>query len=538
MSTTRTWAAIATIAIAAVAAGTLVVADAAETPIPQESRQELLRDARDLRDAGFVAQSEAKVAAYVERYGDEDLPASLRPATSRRGFWESGVHAVGPWARTVAEIVAVVLALFIGVMLAIAGARSAAKRAGRSLEVAPFTGPGADAIATSLASAMREHLSDLDEARASTGPRIAQAGDAEFTLPDSVTTAFPPAGLVAGLLSMLDRLAPRDVNKLTSTLRPVDDFKGAGVTLLLSTRRGDEIGQVTIWERDFHLNELVADAKDGNGVAGRYQRLVGPAAIWLAYQEAERAKAGDPPAGTKNWCSYARFAVGEVAHRCGKRRLACRLYREALDLDPRNLAARLNLACLLVQPDEDETLSGAARRGREFDAHIDAVLAAVGPCDPLWFRATYLRAVHQLHSGSFPAAKVTAAELREALVTSSSDRLKELVASMRDPVAVLEASIAVELGERPDDPEVGPWILPTTHYNLACLYARKLRLADGSDERARVRLAALDHLREAIERLGQSYAEDARRDPGLEELRCDAEFKSILEDAQQPLVPA
>lgn len=535
MSTTRTWAAIAAVAFALMAAGTLVVANAAETPIPpQESRQELLRDARDLRDAGFVDQSEAKVATYVERYGDEDLPDSLRPSTSRRGFWESGLHAVGPWARTLIEILAVALAVVLLVMLAFAGGRSIAKRRARSLDVAPFTGPGADAIATSLASALHEHLRDLDEARTSTGPRLAQAGDADFTLPDSVTTAFPPAGLVAGLLSVLDRLAPRDLNKLTSTLRPIDDFKGAGVTLLLTTRRGDELGQITIWERDFHLDELVQDA---DGVGGRYQRLIGPAAIWLAYQDAMCFKAEAPPAGTHDWRSYARFAVAEVAHRSGRRRLACRLYREALDLDAHNLAARLNLAWLMVLPDAGETRAGAERRGREFDAHIDAVLTGVGEDDPLWLRALYLRSVHQLHSGALAAANATAVTLHTALGRPHPECLQPLVDSMRDPVEVLVAAIAVERGEHPADPAVGPWILPTTHYNLACYFARKLRVTDDVDERAGVRLAALHHLEEAIERLGPAYVDDASRDPALEELHGDPDFERLVPGGSAALAP-
>lgn len=537
MSTTRTWAAIATTSIALGTAGTLVVADAAETPIPpQETKQELLVDARELRDAGFVGASEKKVETYVERYGDDDLPASLRPSASRRAFWESGLHAVGPWARTVAEILTLGIAIVLLVMLAFAGWRSVLKRRERSLDVAPFTGPRADEIATSLASALREHLRCLDESRTSTGPRLAEAADAEFSLPNSVTTAFPPAGLVAGLLSMLDRLAPRDLNKLTSTLRPIDDFKGAGVTLLLCTRRGDELGQVTIWERDFHLDELVKDAEDDDGVAGRYQRLIGPAAIWLAYQDAMCFRSEEPPAGTHDWRSYARFAVGEVAHRHGKRRLACRLYREALDIDAGNLAARLNLAWLIVLPAAGEAAPDRERRGREFDAHIDAVLEAVGPDDPLWFRATYLRSVHQLHSGAFREAAATARTLTDALARPQPDRLVPLVDSMRDPAAVLVASIAVELGEQPPDPDVGPWILPTTHYNLACFFARRLRVTTGSDERAVVRLAALHHLDEAIERLGPAYVDDASRDPAMEELHGDPDFERLVPGSPEPLV--
>ena len=537
MSTTRTWAGIATTAIALMVAGTLVVANAAETPIPpDQTRQELLLDARELSDAGFVTASEQKVEQYVERYGGDDLPASLRPASSRRGFWESGLHAVGPWARTIAEIAALGLAIVLAVMLALAAARSGAKRFRSSLDVAPFTGPGADEIATSLASALREHLRALDESRASTGPRLAEAADAEFQLPGSVTTAFPPAGLIEGLIATIDRLAPREVNKLTSTLRPVDEFRGAGVTLLLCTRRGKELGQVTIWERDFHLDELVEDADDEDGVAGRYQRLIGPAAIWLAYQDAMCFDAEHPPAGTCDWRSYAHFAVGEVAHRHGKRRLACRLYREALDLDPRNLAARLNLAWLIVLPTTaDEQPPDRERRGREFDAHIDEVLGRVDHDDPLWFRATYLRSVHQLHSTAFEEARATARALHEEMARPQPERLTALIDSMRDPVKVLEASIAVELGESPADPDVGPWILPTTHYNLACYFARKYGHTTDPDAQAEVRLAALHHLDEAIERLGPAYVDDASRDPALQSLHHDPAFDRLVPDAQ-PIV--
>ena len=102
---------------------------------------------------------------------------------------------------------------------------------------------------------------------------------------------------------------------------------------------------------------------------------------------------------------------------------------------------------------------------------------------------------------------------------------------MRDPVKVLEASIAVEQGAGPPDPDVGPWILPTTHYNLACYFGRKYGVTHDAEDR----LAALHHLDEAIERLGPAYVDDASRDPALQSLHHDPDFERLVPNAQ-PIV--
>jgi hypothetical protein len=533
MKATRMWAAGAAAVVALAGAGA-ATAHAQAAP-PHGELPALVEDARDLRDAGFGDESRAKAKVIVERYGADALPADLRSSTDRLDFWEAALATWGPRVRTGTEIVAAAIAAIVGVLLLISLGRWTYARTQPSLGVAPFTGPGADTLAASLASALREHLKRLDEDRTSTGPRLAETADASFSLPDSITTAFPPAGIVTALLGLLDRLAPRSLLKLTSTLRPVDPLKGAGVTLLLCMRRGEEQGQVTIWEHDFHLDEL-REQDAGDDLAARYQRLMLPAAIWLAYQPGMRVRETGWPAGTDDWRSYARFAVGEVAHRHGRIDVARRLYREALDLDPRNRAARLNLGWLLIRPPDRESDAEQEARLAEFGRHVGYVLDRVRSGDPLWLRAQYLRTIADLYLDDLPSAARRADALLAAIEhrpAGGVDRLADLRASMRGPVTVLRACIAVEQGTPVPEPVVAgeDWVLPTTHYNLACFYSRKARRARETgrpEDAAAAEQAVIEHLAEAIERLGPAYTGVARNDPALRPMHGVPAFDALV----------
>jgi tetratricopeptide (TPR) repeat protein len=486
--------------------------------------------------AGYL---DAAQTAYQRLLGRD---ACVQPATlaALRDEADRRETAAKAWYERAFDRVRDRIDIAVGVVLVILGGLALWRRRKFGLDVVPFAGPESGDIGTSLVSALRAHLKRLDEDTGTTAPRWVGGTDESFTLPPSVSTAFPAAGVISQVLAVLGQLVPRNRFKLTSTLRPIDSRGGAGLTLLLCNAKGKEQGQVTIWERDLHLETIVDDTTTPSE---RYQRLILPASIWLAYQPSMGFESARPPMGTSSWLSYARFALGEAVQRVGREPLAKRLYEEALDADPRNLGARLNLASLLVDPvdgDEDAT------RGRDFQRHVSYVTEHSdddGPYAGLWFRATFLRAASELYRDQLGAAARSAQALQLSLdrrLASTSPPppapLAELLREMCTPVRVLRASIAVERHGVParDPVPYERWLRPAAHYALACYFARKYGrlLRDGRrPEDADVEAAsatAFEHLREAICRGEPAVAATARRDTALTPIRELPAFARIV----------
>lgn len=504
----------------------------------------LIAEAKYARDAGFEAKSRAIVQQLVQQYPSTPIPSGLRDPNQRIG-WEQGVlGTIGPVLRLVAEALIALLAGAAIVLLLRAAWRALGKRKPPSLLVVPFVGAHYDGAGEATMSALREHLTHLGESTSGRSPYFADSAEHDFDLPAAIGTSFPEASLIAGLLTLLSRLSPNRPWRVTGTLRPADPERGAGLTLVLARRRNDAIPPLTVWERDFFLVPSDAAAKaagDGDALLARYQRLALPAAVWLAFSPALGHNPDEPALGTKRWRSYASFAVGEDAQELGEDACARRLYDDALVRDPGNLGARTNLAAILLSPDPGESKEAKSERLRLLRDQICFVLRKLGhaPTNPLWYRIRYVKTIGLLYNEDFEPARASADELLRDIEGELAKRdpdspsaLDSLLLHMRFPVEILRANAALEICAKtrgrlscPDVKEPqspgDEWVSANGHYNLACHYARRLKLMlrlklGPPSEITRVQNLAFMHLRQALSFGDDSLRAGVRTDPALE----------------------
>jgi hypothetical protein len=481
---------------------------------------------RALQREGFDEEARKELQKLVVAFPARDIPEDVRDPTQQLGGWRRFLAWIGPPAVTALEV----LALVLGVFLVLAALRFLARRVQKRVQLAGFVGSEDKTLGESLSSALHDHLGRLKEQGCSPQLRSQPAEDVEFKLPDTVVSAVPQANLVASLLVALDKLVPRRIVEVKGTVRPVDPRRGAGVTIALSRRDGRSAAQDTFWEADYYL--APPPDKMDKELASRYARLLAAPAVWLAYQRDLGYKRSAPPLGTTNWRSYALFAAGEIAQDEGRRGDARRAYERALDHDPDNLGARLNLGALLLHaepgpdgyPDEDE----AAKRDRLSAAR--SLLEEVNPRAADWstafpYRARYLVAIGDLYS-SLPehALRHVEALRREARRNEHQEHLQPMLVQLRPAVDALALSAFVLMDADPDFAQFeDAWNPVATEYNVACAYNRWADRTGTGEERRDRRGKALDHLSVAVARV-PGVRRSAKLDPALASIREDEEF--------------
>lgn len=523
----------------------------------QPSADDLIKDARRLRASGADDQAQKKLDLLVENHPERSVPADLRDMNKRIGWWQGVLSTIVPIARLGAEMLIVLLIAAAVALLAYRSGRGALAAFHRSVRVDPIAGTSDAGLIASLPTALSEHFRQLGSKDQGRNFKTVGATDAKFDLPAEVSTAFPPAGIIAGLVSYLDRLLPRNVRAVVVTLRPDDPFRGLGLTVAVQKAQGEPVAEMTLWERDFGLLDLTADASTKDA-SGRYQRLMLPAATWAAYQddlgfdkrkiEEHKAKA---PLETMNWRSYAHFAVGAIAQRQANDKLAQRQYSLALDLDPKNQGARLNLAALNLAPYAEPPTAEDEKRLERATKLLEPVAedSSDKTPDDMWYRGRYMQALAQIYSGEFAEtagnhadasthfekAKTCVSKLCAALAEKlGGDDLAELRTSMKRPAELLQKSILLDSGERVDDPKPldGEQETAAGYYNLACFYARKLKKQPKANA---ARDRAFDYLTEALSRGDPAMRRWASQDPALRSLAGDRFEKLVAEPKlQQP----
>ncbi len=148
--------------------------------------------------------------------------------------------------------------------------------------------------------------------------------------------------MVSSVLQLVTRALPRARFTASGTLQK-DGARGAGMTILLEGA-AKPLG-VTLWSGP---QEDTAP----NGAADRYMSLAVPAAAWIDYQVRE-ALGAKKPGITESAQSYALLQGGIECQASGDRTAAARFYRAALEADPWNEAALLNLANLLAREEKE-----------------------------------------------------------------------------------------------------------------------------------------------------------------------------------------
>jgi hypothetical protein len=343
---------------------------------------------------------------------------------------------------------------------------------------------------------------------------------------------MPQANLLAGLLTMLDRVLGRNVSLVSGTARPSDPERGAGLTIAIAGQNGVRREQHTVWEQEFGPVPLGEEH-----LAARYARLMLPAAVWLAFQLNKRHS--EAPLGTGNWRSYAIFSVAAEHDRAGHRAEAIAGYKAALDRDPGNVGALLNLGSLLLHRDPAPAQETApeARLAQAGALLGEAVVLTGDPRRAVWFRARYLLAVQLLYAsqaaydaGANGRAVELATRSRNVAVCADSaidvamgkdPRLDTFLATLHDPLELVRQSAILLAGGVPDISQVDGlrWKSAGTLYNLACFYARRVAHGAGPDVKTR----ALNLLEEAISRRREPQAlrivrDWARTDPAFASL--------------------
>jgi hypothetical protein len=496
----------------------------------------------------------------------EHLAHELRPPTQRPSRWQGLLGLYGPWFVVAAEAFAILLGAGLLVLLAISAVHGLFRRTSHAVRIEGFTGGSESTLSDALTASLGDALAQLKDERPSHDLHYQSSSEPKFEVPTAILESVPEAKLITGLIQMLDQLLPRKMSLISGTVHPVHENRGAGLTVLLANHSGREIDQVTLWESDLQLKKAGDKATD----AVRYERLILPAAVWLAYRPEFGFKSGQAPLGTQDWRSYALFALGALVPDLSERRI---MYERALDRDGDNLGARLNLAELLLRrPSEDVPGAAAApgaapdpddgrreiwsERRAEARRHLEYVAFAERTRrDPVWYRARYMQIVlniydcqsaqeseeHKYATEYADQAHSCLAELRTALDHASGQQKPpfELLDAMQEPLGVL--GYTVELFQRAcagppypteivqKEPNAGDaWLSDSAEYNLACFWSRYSAYTRDADiKRDRVHRAIV-HLRRSIERTGNALVEEFRTDPAFEAIRDTDAFKSFI----------
>jgi hypothetical protein len=327
-----------------------------------------LEAAKALSDAGLDAEANTEVALALKENPSLPVPDKLASPKREQPFWRSWLGAVGPWIVTIAEMTIGVLAT-VGLVLLVCRVPG---RFGVRLVIDPFTGGNSTTAASEagttagsdMTAAVRENYGRLRETHGGQALKmVSSSGEASIGLPPEVTQQYPQAALIAALVGFIDRLFPSRTRQAIGYLRPRDLERGVGVTVTLKRRYGKVFDEITIWESDYRTPITLSE---GEPKQNAYDRLAVPAATWLMYETGNltlRRRLGRrlgrlgavpqslPPSfwefqilATKDWRSYALFAVGAEIHDRGDVGSARRLYLKALNHDPANRGANFNLA--------------------------------------------------------------------------------------------------------------------------------------------------------------------------------------------------
>ena len=406
---------------ASVAADTLAAHPAAELP-PQlmrlvgarrslEARRDIAR-ARAFVAAGLDEEAKEAVRAAIEADPTVHVPDEVASPTRALPFWNRARGRFGPWLRTLVEILIAALAL---VVLALLLARLP-RRFRLRIGVDPFTGGPDEAVRSASAAAVRENYGRLMRDGGHRLKYVNSSGESFEAVSRQVAEIYKPAGVVASLLSLIDRLVPARTRRLGGQLRVVDPQRGAGLTVTFGRRYGKVFDETTLWESDYGR-----PVGAGRAAQSAYDRVALPASAWVTYAAAastlprgvrRRLRRMCPPRfarparggwgapfrvlGTDDWRSYAHFVVGADLQARGALSEARLSYERALGRDPRNRGAAFNLGVLEQQD--------GLRRGRR---RLKRLRRAIGDdrADELWFRVRYAQTIGWLESTSATRAK-------------------------------------------------------------------------------------------------------------------------------------
>lgn len=565
------------------AAGEAVAARLAAKP-----DAELPDDLQRLSDAGLhVATAEALARVGLDKESRDELTAALKldptlevpddlaEPNRQVSWWRDALGHYGPALRTATEIVIVALATVVLLLLSV----RALKRFRARITISEFVDTPASKVGADVANAVREQYRRLRTENGGTNlTHVTAAGEAFGGPPKPIVDAYPQAGIVFGLIGIVDRLLPSRNREVSGAIRPRDPIRGVGLSLTLARRYGKVFDEITLWESTFGP-PAPADAKDGSATA--YDRLAVPAAVWLLYAAGNHGfgrrwstiilKRSFRILGTAEWMSYAQFAVGAERQGRGDVPGALGGYRAALARDQANRGATFDLAIIELQAKTPEGFASGFARLVELRKTISKGGHAAR--EPMWYRVKYAQTVAWMEPklGNRRCARLSAVVLASTILDTLHrtrgfhqpkrwrKTLRTLLESVQPATLVSLASTLV-LDQRPNLPTtvdkktlrkalrafaddrkqpgstaafdakvthrgIVEYVVNTfspldgqTRYNLACYYTRVEALPE-----------AREHLLHALELVSTGVQRWALVDSALEAYRADPKLRAELE---------
>ena len=414
------------------AAGSVVAATIAATPdsdLPDDLRSLSdaglhLAAAGALQRAGLDAESRAELKAALELDPTLKVPDELAAPYRRQTFWRRALGRYGPALRTAVEVVLAALATAALLLLSV---RALARFQAR-LTVNAFADTPESKVGSETTNAVRENYHRLRNDEGGTKLNyVASPGEAFTEPPKAVVDAYPQVGLIFALLGIIDRLLPSRSRDVSGSIRPRDAVRGVGLTLTFARRYGKVFEETTLWESDFGPPR----PQGGKGTdQAAYDRLAVPAAVWLIYFGAKHSlKVHLTPWNTKpfeilrtrDWMSYALFAVGADLQKRGDNAGAQRSYRAALGREQTNRGAQFDLAIIELQARVPEQHNKGFTRLVELRRSISAEGDAAR--DPMWYRVKYAQTVAWMEpeSGNRRCARLSAVALTSTILATLDD---------------------------------------------------------------------------------------------------------------------
>lgn len=274
-----------------------VVALHPELPLPSElsrlvdpHRDDPFGAARALATSGFDAKAQEEVAKQLAARPGRTIPPDLRYLTDRPGevFVDGRLDPIGAWStipnlrsslgivlRDIGLLTAAALIVLLAVVPLIRRAIQHRYRVEAFQEEV-----ASPALGKTIAVLVEDELQRLQEEGGGSRLEFVRGTDAVISLPDALKDLPKQVGWLAALLS----LVPANTSTVVGTLHG-RGARGVGITVALTSPRGEVARSVTIWEDEFDptYSPPAKDLEPGVSVAA-YQALAMAAAIWLQYR--------------------------------------------------------------------------------------------------------------------------------------------------------------------------------------------------------------------------------------------------------------
>lgn len=345
-----------------------------------------------------------------------------------------------------------------------------------------------------------------------------------LAIPADIKSISPATNYISQLVEWL---FPPNVITLSGYMEK-PEVHGSGLSLtLVNSRSGEIIGSQTLWQEDYgpvmrpDIEEIDPES---------YYSLVEPAAIWTFFQLhsfSEKATGSTTSLkifNTGDWQSYTYFRAGVNLKGKTKER---KMYLKALDCDPDNVGALLNLG--YSDMGAKEFRRAIERLGRVMD-----IMKSDKKEYFVWFMASYHLSATYYDMGekgkAMDEAKKLIDKIREVYKPLKDEPLMKFLDSFKPKAEILFAVILAENGKvveaEQEIKDIKKDLMKLTYasrYNLACYYSIVGEKLDEEAAQIKAYKDALNHLNYALE--SGNLVMHAKDDKSLKGLRQDKRTK-------------